>query len=132
MTKTPEYEPRDRMGPFRGGWVSEDVEQVIAEDNPPDLLYVPIVVSLDPPDCTWATGVCIRLADHVHWNVRGNAILGFGHLARTCRELPRAEVQPLVEAALHDSHSYVRGHAEDAADDIRHFLGWDSLGRTSA
>jgi hypothetical protein len=30
----------------------------------------------------WGEGVCARLANHEHFNVRGNAILGFGHLAR--------------------------------------------------
>src|SRR5690606_1288821 len=52
-----------------------------------DLLYVPIVISMDPPDCQWAQGICIRLAAHADPTVRGNAILGFGHLARTCRKL---------------------------------------------
>jgi hypothetical protein len=53
----------------------------------------------------------------------GNAILGFGHLARTCGKLDPLRVLPLVAAALKDENGYVRGHAHDAAEDIEHYLG---------
>jgi len=86
------------------------------------LLYVPLVVSMEPPDCAWAQEVCLSLAAHEHFYVRGNAILGFGHLARTCGQLDLARVMPLVSAALSDKNDFVRSHAEDAADDIEHFL----------
>jgi hypothetical protein len=57
--------------------------------------------------------------------VRGNAILGFAHLARRFRRLDRAVVEPLVVTALSDPDPYVSGHALEATDDLRHFLGWD-------
>lgn len=84
-----------------------DVETVLARGAPDELLHVPVAVSLDPPDCAWAQDVCLRLAAHPHFNVRGNAVLGFGHLARTCGVLDEARVRPLVEAALRDPHEYV-------------------------
>ncbi|HEX8274323.1 MAG TPA: hypothetical protein VF615_16925 [Longimicrobiaceae bacterium] len=112
------------MSPLRDGWEIVDVEAVIARGLPDELLHVPVAVSLDPPDCAWAQEVCLRLAAHPHFNVRGNAVLGFGHLARTCGALEEARVRPIVEAALRDPHEYVRGQAEAAADDLAHFLGW--------
>lgn len=110
------------MGPFQDGWTEQDVEAVIARGLPDELLYVPIVISMDPPDFEWAQAICISLASHPHFNVRGNAILGFGHLARTCRRIDAATVVPLVAAALHDESAYVRGHADDAAGDLLHYL----------
>jgi hypothetical protein len=112
------------MGPFHDGWTKEGVEKVLAQGEPDDLIYIPIIVSLSPPDCEWAEALCVRLSTHSHFNVRGNAILGFGHLARVCRHLNEAIVKPLIQAALHDEHPYVRAHASDAADDIEQFLGW--------
>jgi len=112
------------MGRFKDGWTEQDVEDVIARGDPQELLYVPIVVSMDPPDPDWSQEICLRLADHEHWNVRGNAVLGFGHLARTTGQLDKSRVMPLVTSALTDSNSYVRGHAKDAVDDISHHLGW--------
>jgi len=112
------------MGPFRDGWTEEDVEVVLRRGDPAELLYVPIVVSMDPPDFEWAQGICIRLAAHSDHTVRGNAILGFGHLARTCRRLDESVVRPLIESALHDTHRYVRGQAFSAADDVKHYLKW--------
>ena len=104
------------------------VEGAIARDQPDELLHVPIRISLDPPDCAWAQEICIRLAAHPHANVRGNAILAFGHLARTCGALDEARVLPLVESALRDRDDYVRGQADAAAGDVAHFLGWRIAG----
>jgi hypothetical protein len=101
-----------------------DVEAAIARDVPDELLHVPVAVSLNPPDCAWAQDVCVRLASHPHPNVRGNAVLGFGHLARLCGALDEAVVRPLLEAALDDAEGYVRGQAVAAAGDVAFFLGW--------
>ena len=111
------------MAPFQDGWTEDEVEAAIARGLPEELAYVPIAVSMDPPDLAWAQGICIALAVHPHPGVRGNAILGFGHLARSCGRLDAAAVVPLIVAALGDDSDYVRGHAIDAADDLQHFLG---------
>lgn len=112
------------MGPFKDGWTVQDVEDVIEKGEPDELLHVPIIVSMEPPDADWSQEICLNLVDHNHWNVRGNAILGFGHLARTTGALDKERVLPLVSSARSDPHEYVRGHAHDAANDIRNYLGW--------
>jgi hypothetical protein len=112
------------MGPFKDGWTEADVETVLGRGDPAELLYVPIIVSLDPPEGDWAEEVCIRLAAHADGQTRANAILGFGHLACTAGALDEARVRPLVEAAFKDEDARVRAHAEDAASDIRMFLKW--------
>ena len=112
------------MGPFRDGWTTDDVERVIADNDPADLAFVPIVVSMDPPDAAWAAEVCRRLSAHPHEWVRGNALTGFGHLARTTGELDDAVVIPIVQAALTDPSPVVRSKAGEAVSDLQHFLGW--------
>ena len=112
------------MGPFGEGWTKADVDAVIAKGDPQELLYVPIVVTLSPPDADWAEAVCVQLSSHPHFNVRGNAILVFGHLSRVNQRLNETVVKPLIESALCDEHPYVRGQASGAADDVQHFLGW--------
>jgi hypothetical protein len=106
----------------------DDVEAAIQRDNPEELLNVPLVVSLSSPDFAWAQGICIQLARHPHANVRGNAIEGFGHLARRFRQLDQGNVKPLIEKALLDTNSYIKGKAVDAADDVTHFLEWEVVG----
>lgn len=110
--------------PFRDGWTMAEMDDAVRRNNPDELLYVPLWVSMDPPDCHWAQAICLRLAGHHHPGVRGNAILGFGHLARTCGDLPEALIKPLVEAARHDPEPFVRNQAEAAMDDLRQFMGW--------
>jgi hypothetical protein len=101
-----------------------EVEVAIQRDDPQELLYAVLSAALHAEDQEWAQDVCLRLAFHPHSNVRGNAILGFGHIARVHRYLDRARVQPIIERALNDPDEYVRGHAVDAVDDIEHFLRW--------
>ena len=108
-------------------WSIADVERLLGRDDPAELLHVAIAVSLDPPDCAWAQEVCIRLAAHGDAHVRGNAILGFGHLARICGALDATRIRPLIDAAFDDESDYVRGQAHAAAGDLAHFLGWQGL-----
>ena len=112
------------MGPFSDGWTRADVERVIAADDPAELAYAPVVVSMDPPDAAWAADVCCRLSAHPDEWVRGAAILGFGHLARTTGKLDEAVVMPIVKAALTDPSPVVVGRADDAVSDLQHWLGW--------
>ncbi|MBB4638427.1 hypothetical protein [Longimicrobium terrae] len=105
-------------------WGPAEVEAAIARDRPEELLYAVVSASLYAEDAKWAESVCLRLATHPHFNVRGNALLGFGHIARVHRRLSRRQVLPLIEAGFHDPHEYVRGQAYGAADDIGHYLGW--------
>ncbi|WCL54132.1 hypothetical protein [Gimibacter soli] len=109
---------------FENDLDDDTIEAIIAGPSHEDRCMLPIWLSLDPPEDVDVEALCVRLAHHEHPNVRGNAILGFGHLARVTGELNREIVVPLVEAALKDEDAYVRGHADDAASDIQHFLGW--------
>jgi hypothetical protein len=65
----------------------------------------------------------VELAEHEDQRVRGNAILGFGHIARRFGECS-PEVRELIEAASRDESEYVRGQATSAVDDLTFFLGW--------
>lgn len=111
------------MGPFRNGWDEAQIEAVLANGDPEELLYLPIVISLDPPHCAWSFDICRRLAAHADARVRANPILSFGHLARTCGAL-QPSIRPLIEAALDEPDQNVRFKANDAAHDINHFLCW--------
>lgn len=127
------------MGPFFTAWTEDDVEIVIARGDPEELLYVPIVVGMNSDDCEpgWAEKICLQLASHPHFNVRGNAVLGLGHIARTCRALNLELAVPVIAVALHDPHDFVRGHAFTAAENLNTYLGvkvpgfvepsWDDL-----
>jgi hypothetical protein len=97
------------------------VEQALREDDPDTMLRVVVAVAMHDADWRYAQDLCVRLSSHRHFNVRGNALLGFGHIARVHRQLDRARVRPIIEAALRDTDDYVRGHGHDAADDTAHF-----------
>jgi HEAT repeat protein len=114
------------MGPFSEGWTEADVEAVLNRGNPEELLYVPIVIGMSAQDCerSWVERICFRLAEHPHFNVRGNAVLGLGHIARTCRALDLAKAVPLIEKALNDQNEFVQGQADSAADDVETYLGF--------
>ena len=102
----------------------EEVESAISRNDADELSHAVLSAALYSDDPIWAEGVCSRLAKHEHSNVRGNAILGFGHIARMHQRLDEQSVKPLLEAALRDESDYVRGQADAAADDVEFFLKW--------
>lgn len=102
----------------------DEIEEAILRDNPDELLYAVLSAALYSEDVNWAQDVCVRLAAHEHENGRGNAILGFGHIARIHRKLDEAKVKPLIESALEDKTEYVRGQADSAKDDLKLCLRW--------
>lgn len=110
---------------FQDGWQKEDMEAAIKRNIPAELLYVPIWITMDPPDWpdgAWAEKICVQLSSHENFNVRGNAMLGFGHLARTCRQLTLEFVTPILLGGLNDESDYVRNQVNTAIDDIEWFL----------
>jgi hypothetical protein len=107
-----------------GPWKHEDVERAMRDDDIDALLVAVIGVSMHDDDWRYAQDLCVRLSTHPHFNVRGNAVLGFAHIAHVHRRLDRAVVQPIIQRALRDEHDYVRGHADAAVDDTQIYLKW--------
>jgi hypothetical protein len=113
------------MGPFSDGWSNADVEAVLQRDDPDQVLYVPIVIGMNAPDCgrEWAEEICFRLAAHPAPTVRANAMLGIGHIARTCRELNVEAASQVLVSGLRDADASVRNYAAEAVSDLQVFLG---------
>lgn len=81
-----------------------------------------IGAALYEDDFEFAQRACITLSGHAQEIVRGNAVLGFGHLARLFGRLD-PEALAIVRERLRDPSDYVRGQAHSAAVDILQFLG---------
>ena len=101
------------------------IEHEIVFDDPIRLMDLVLEVALEAEDREWAQSICVQLARHRSAQVRGNAILAFGHLARRFGRLDPGRVRRLVDIALHDPSDYVRRQADSAADDLRTFLEWE-------
>jgi hypothetical protein len=99
-------------------------ERALERDDPFELQELVLEVALQSESREWAECTCADLAKHRNAHVRGNALLGFGHLARRFGALDRRRVQRLVEKALFAHHEYVREQAESAAEDLETFLAW--------
>ncbi len=113
------------MGPERGTLPGRTVvEDALERDDPIELMDLILEVALESDEREWAQACCAQLAKHRNAQVRGNALLGFGHLARRFGRLDPQRVQRLVEIGLHDRSDYVRAQAESAAEDLTTFLEW--------
>jgi hypothetical protein len=102
-----------------------EVDEAIAHNNVELLVIAPISITLYDEDLEYGQTLCIALSSHQDPGVRGNSILGFGHLARRFGYLDEAAVKPLIMAGLADEHYSVRGHSHSASSDTEHFLGWN-------
>lgn len=112
-------DPADESG-FRAR-----VEDAIERDDPIELMDLVLDIGHSAPSREWAQSCCVQLAKHRNANVRGNAVIAFGHLARRFGRLDPQRVRRLVEIALHDPSDYVREQAQTAADDLTTFLSWE-------
>jgi len=74
--------------------------------------------------------VCAGLATHGDPQVRGNAVMSLGHIARRFRQLDESLVKPIIERALQDQDDQVRILAKSAADEIHQFLHWTISGHS--
>ena len=83
-----------------------------------------LAASLYDADADWAAALCLQHARHPEPGVRGIALQGLGHIARLHGTGDRARIAPVVLAGLADADPWVRGQAEDAAGDLRTYLGW--------
>jgi hypothetical protein len=96
----------------------------IEADDAEALAPMIIAAALYEDDFDTVYTACVRLSAHANEMVRGNAILGFGHLARLFGRLG-TEAPAIVKHGLSDSSAYVRGQAHAAAGDLQHFLGME-------
>jgi hypothetical protein len=100
-------------------------DDALERDDPLELQDLVLEVALGSRERLWAECGCARLARHRNANVRGNALLGFAHLARRFGALDPNRVKRLIEIGLCAHHEYVREQAESAAQDLATLLDWD-------
>ena len=100
------------------------VEDAIERDDPAELAELALEIGLSGEPFEWAQSCTVQLVRHRSAGVRASAVASFGHLARRFGRLDPGRVRRLVEIALHDPSAAVRARADDAADDLRTFLGW--------
>jgi hypothetical protein len=100
-------------------------EAALERDDPVELMDWILELAIESGDRELAENCCARLARHRNAMVRGNAMLGFGHLARRFGRLDPHRIKRLVDTALHDGSEYVREQARSAAEDLRTFLAWE-------
>jgi hypothetical protein len=100
-------------------------EAVLERDDAVELMDWILEFASESGDRDLAENCCVRLSRHRNAMVRGNAMLGFGHLARRFGRLDAHRVKRLVETGLHDGSEYVREQARSAAEDLKTFLAWE-------
>ena len=100
----------------------EEAEQLLLSGVSGDVERALLAVALHESDLGFASGVVFAGAQSTDAAVRGTALLCIGHLARLHGILPEQPTLRLVQAGLKDDDEYVRGQAENAADDLLVFV----------
>jgi hypothetical protein len=93
-------------------------------------------LSTDRPGQAWE--LMLQCSEHADDQIRGNAILCMGHLARrfgnatTEGPIDPERVVPIIERGLQDNSDWVSGHAWDTASDVLVYCGWQVNGYADA
>ena len=98
----------------------EQIEAALEHEEPEELLGVIIDIALAADDAAWAEDCLYRLVVHPDTDVRGNALMGFAHLAARFGGVDRERLTPVLLAGLRDEKPYVREQAEACLEE----LGW--------
>lgn len=94
---------------------------LIYSDDPDAIVRGLVSLALYVDDPEFIQDTMIQYSQHPHDNVRGIAILGFGHLARRFGMIDKELVLLIVDTGLQDESEIVRGHADSALADIQMF-----------
>lgn len=100
----------------------QEAEIVMAGSDPRAMVIALLGVAMYPEEFEESLAFCERFVTHPNVNLRGIAIEGFGHLARIFRQPLPERILELIRAGLTDAEPWVRGKADDAADDVEFFL----------
>ena len=99
----------------------EEVLEIVKGGKPNEITRILISITFYE-EFEFASTVIFNYARSTDEAVRGIAILCVGHLARIHRFLPQEPTLKLISDALIDKSFYIRGQAENAADDIAVFV----------
>lgn len=100
----------------------DELAAALDADDVEALREMVVAVTALGDDAEQATALVRRLVSHHDEFVRGNAVLGVGHIARRFGSFA-PDLLPRVRAAARDPSEHVRGHAASAADDLQMFAG---------
>lgn len=100
---------------------NKEVLALIYSDDPDAIVTGLVSLALYAEDPAFIQDTMLKYSQHPHDNVKGIAILCFGHLARRFGIIDKELVLPIVYAGLQDESEIVRGHADSALDDINMF-----------
>lgn len=95
--------------------------QWVHNDDPDSIVEQLLALALYADDPEFIQNTMIQYSQHTDNNVKGIAILCFGHLARRFGTIDKEVVLPIVYAGLQDESAIVKGHAGSALDDIQMF-----------
>lgn len=100
---------------------NKELLTLIYSDDPDAIVRGLVSLALYAEDLEFIQNTMLEYSQHKHENVKGIAILGFGHLARRFGTIDKELVLPIVYAGLQDESEIVRGHADSALNDIQMF-----------
>ncbi len=109
------YEPIAKMS-------KRAIGLALRSGDPDIMLRALLSAALYSGDGLWAEKLVFKFIDHNNPYVRGNAMVSLGHIARIHGSLDRERAIDVLRVATNDRHEFVRGHAIEALEDVRHWI----------
>jgi hypothetical protein len=99
----------------------EEFEKILASNDAARISEAIIAASFYIEDFDYVFNRLVELCEHIHEWIRGNAMLGLGHLARIHGKMPIDPTVRIISQGLCDPSEYVRGQADGAYDSFQVF-----------
>jgi hypothetical protein len=97
-----------------------ELETLLESGNETAIVEALLSAAFFDHEWRWVQGTCLRFLEHADLNVRQNAVMCLGHIARIHRNLDLELVLPKLLALKADAE--INPWVEDALEDIKCFV----------
>lgn len=98
--------------------MDQEIMSLIQSGEPKGMVQGLLRLALEAGDREPIEDIMITYSRHGNEQVRGIALLCFGHVARRFGRIDKERVMPVLEEGLLDGSLFVRRHAASAQDEI--------------
>ena len=102
----------------------KEAMEAIRNNDVERLIHLPIDLGFNHKNWKFIQDISVRLSEHKNPIIRANSMLGLMYAARFRGRVEKNIVKPVLLRALKDEDPRVSSNAEDAIDDINHFMKW--------
>ncbi|MFF2290997.1 CPCC family cysteine-rich protein [Peribacillus butanolivorans] len=101
---------------------NEGIFKLINSDVTENVINGLLGLAVNSDDLDFVQDIMVMYSEHEDANIRGTAILCFGHIAKVYKKINKDLVLSIINQGFQDESSFVREQSRSALDDINFYI----------